>query len=120
MRGRLVCRAVRYGYRIVDVLEYSGYDNIFCRHFKRGKVACFAVEHNAVLTRPADKTLARRHFCDNVDTIAVFCRYALGRVAVRICRASLNGCRIVDILISRFCGNIGCAYRESQLCLRKV
>ena len=121
VRGRLVRRAAIDGYGVVDILELRGYGNVFGRHFKCGGCARFAVKHDVcAVARPLDKPFARRHFCNNVDIIAVFCRYALGRLAIRICRAAVDFYGIVDILVIRRSRDSVCRHCKGKFSLREI
>ena len=74
MCGRLVCRAARYGYSIVDKVIICRCRNFGCRH-RKGDFGFGLVVHGYAFNRPARELLARfGRVCFNFDgcTLGIF------------------------------------------------
>ena len=113
MRGRLVRRAVRDGYRIVDILEYRGDCYGICRHCERGFFACQIVKGNSAFARPTGKPFACGRIRRNGDGVAVF-----GFCFVR--RAAYDGHGILHFTVSCFYGDVVCRHGKGKFFLREI
>ena len=115
MRGRLVCRAARYGYSIVDIFQNSGYIDVVGRHGDRnrrfGEIQSRKIVHS--LDVPTIKPLAYDVICRERDFFAELCRFF-------VCRAVFQSELVQNVAVIRGRRNCVCRHCKGDFCLGLV